>query len=123
AVWVANNLDGTVSRIDAERAVVVDIVPVGTAPNGIAVAGAGVWVTDEATGTLVRIDPHSGAATRRPLGGRPKGIAFAGGSLWVAVQAGDDAHRGGTLHLTTGELSEFDVPDPARSYDVLSWSL
>jgi peptide/nickel transport system substrate-binding protein len=39
------------------------------------------------------------------------------------VQAGDAAHRGGTLRLLTGELGEFDLPDPARSYDVLSWSL
>jgi YVTN family beta-propeller protein len=123
AVWVANNLDGTVSRIDAERAVVVDIVPVGIAPNGITVAHDAVWVTDEAAGTLVRIDPRSGAPTRRTLGGRPKGIVYADGSLWVAVQPGEAAHRGGTLRLLTGELREFDLPDPARSYDVLSWSL
>lgn len=123
AVWVANNLDGTVSRIDAERAVVVDIVPVGTAPNGITASGDAVWVTDEAAGTLVRIDPRSGDATPRPLGGRPRGLVYADGSLWVAVQPGDASHRGGTLRLLTGELAEFDVPDPARSYDDLSWML
>lgn len=123
SVWVANNLDGTVSRIDAERAVVVDIVAVGIAPNGITVAGDSVWVTDEVAGTLVRIDPRSGAATPRALGGRPKGLVSADGSLWVAVQAGDAAHRGGTLRMLTGELTEFDLPDPARSYDELSWNL
>jgi peptide/nickel transport system substrate-binding protein len=121
AVWAANNLDGTVSRIDAERAVVVDIVPLGIAPNGITVAGDAVWVTDEAAGTLVRVDPRSGETTRRPLGGRPKGLAYAHGSLWVAVQAGDAAHRGGTLRLLTGD--ELDLPDPARSYDELPWML
>jgi YVTN family beta-propeller protein len=121
AVWVANNLDGTVSRIDAERAVVVDTVPVGVAPNGIAVTGDAVWVTDEVAGTLVRIDPRSGAATSRRVGGRPKGLAYADGSLLVAVQAGDAAHRGGTLRLLTGD--EIDLPDPARSYDDLTWSL
>jgi peptide/nickel transport system substrate-binding protein len=123
AVWVVNNLDGTVSRIDAERAVVVDVVPVGIAPNGVTVAGDAVWVTDEAAGTLVRIDPRSGAPTRRLLGGRPQGLAYANGSLWVAVQAGDTAHRGGTLRLLTAELAAFDQPDPGRSYDSLSWSL
>jgi YVTN family beta-propeller protein len=123
AVWVTNNLDGTVSRIDAERAVVVDTVVVGTAPNGITIARDAVWVTDEAAGNLVRIDPRSGAATRRPLGGRPKGLVSAEGSIWVAVQPGDASHRGGTLRLLTGELREFDVPDPARSYDELAWSL
>jgi YVTN family beta-propeller protein len=121
AAWVANNLDGTVSRIDAERAVVVDIVPVGIAPNGITVAGDAVWVTDEVAGTLVRIDPRSGAATHRRLGGRPKGLAYADGLLWIAVQPGDAAHRGGTLRLLTGD--ELDLPDPARSYEELPWSL
>ena len=123
AVWVANNLDGTVSRIDPERAVVVDTVPVGIAPNGIVVAGDDVWVTDEVAGTVVRIDADSGTTTRRSLGGRPKGLAYADGSLWVAVQPGDAAHRGGTLRMLTGDLVGFDMPDPARSYEELSWSL
>lgn len=123
AVWVANNLDGTVSRIDPERAVVVDTVPVGIAPNGIVVDDEAVWVTDEVAGTLVRIDPRAGVPSRRPLGGRPKGLAAAGGSLWVAVQPGDDAHRGGTLRLLTEEIRDFDLPDPALSYDDVSWNL
>jgi peptide/nickel transport system substrate-binding protein len=121
AVWVANNLDGTVSRVDAERAVVVDTVPVGIAPNGITFAGDAVWVTDEVAGTLVRIDPRSGTATRRPLGGRPKGLVYADGTLWVAVQPGNATHRGGTLRLLTGD--ELELPDPARSYEELSWTL
>jgi YVTN family beta-propeller protein len=121
AVWVTNNLDGTVSRIDADRAVVVDTIRVGTAPNGITVAGGAVWVTDEVTGTLVQIDPRSGSTTRRALGGRPRGLAYANGSLWIAVQAGDAAHRGGTLRMLTGD--DIDLPDPARSFDELPWML
>jgi YVTN family beta-propeller protein len=123
AVWVANTLDGTVSRIDAGRAVVVDLVRVGIAPSGIAVGEDAVWVTDEVAGTLVRVDPRSGETTRRLIGGRPKGLAYADGSLWVAVQPGDAAHRGGTLRLLDGDLADLDVPDPARSYDELPWSL
>ncbi|HJU48218.1 MAG TPA: ABC transporter substrate-binding protein [Gaiellaceae bacterium] len=123
AVWVANNLDGTVSRVDADRAVVVATIPVGIAPNGISVASDAVWVTDEVAGTVVRVDPVSGVATRHVIGGRPKGAASADGALWVAVQPGDRAHRGGTLRLLTSELADFDLPDPARSYDDLAWSL
>jgi ABC-type transport system substrate-binding protein/DNA-binding SARP family transcriptional activator/streptogramin lyase len=122
AVWVANNLDGTVFRVDPERGVVTDTVRVGVAPNGIAVTPDAVWVTDEGSGMLVRIDPRSRKpTTRRRIGGRPKGLAYADGSLWVAVQAGDVAHRGGTLRLLTGD--DIDVPDPARSYDELPWML
>lgn len=123
AVWVANNLDGTVSRVEPSRGVVTDTVQVGVAPNGITAAGNAIWVTDEAAGTLVRIDPRSGVPTRRSLGGRPRGLAYADGLLWVAVQPGDAAHRGGTLRWFTGELAGFDLPDPGRSYDDLSWDI
>ena len=42
ALWVTNSLDGTVSRVDARRAIVADTIPVGAAPNGVAVAPDGV---------------------------------------------------------------------------------
>ena len=48
AVWVANSGDGTVSRIDAATNEVVRTIDVGSAPAGIAVAGAFVWVTIQA---------------------------------------------------------------------------
>lgn len=44
-VWVANTADGTLSRIDARRRVVVATVPVGVRPYAVAVDRRGVWVT------------------------------------------------------------------------------
>jgi YVTN family beta-propeller protein len=119
-VWVANNLDGTVSRIDANSARVTGTFPVGAAPNGLAVTADAVWVTDEVAGTLVRVDPRTGEASRTTLGGRPEGVSPLDGSLWVAVQAGGDAHRGGTLRLLA---RNFDFIDPARTYLVQVWQL
>jgi YVTN family beta-propeller protein len=120
ALWVANNLDGTVSRVDADRGVVTDTVQVGVAPNGIAVTPDAVWVTDEARGTLVRVDPRSRKPTaERRLGGRPEGVALADETLWVAVQAGG-AHRGGTLRLLISGGHVVSV-DPARAYTPFSW--
>jgi YVTN family beta-propeller protein len=45
AIWVANRLDGTVSRIDPDTTKVVETIPVGNAPSGITVAGGLVWLT------------------------------------------------------------------------------
>jgi YVTN family beta-propeller protein len=41
---VANELDGTVSRIDAERLVVDKTIHIGTRPIGVAVGWGSVWV-------------------------------------------------------------------------------
>jgi YVTN family beta-propeller protein len=43
-VWVANTANGTLSRIDARRHVVVATVHVGTRPYAVAADGQGVWV-------------------------------------------------------------------------------
>ena len=43
-VWVANTADGTLSRIDARRHMVVATVPVGVRPYALAADGQGVWV-------------------------------------------------------------------------------
>ena len=48
-VWVANTGDGTVSRIDPETAEVVNTIPVGNAPAGIAVSDGRVWVSVQAS--------------------------------------------------------------------------
>ena len=48
AVWVANRLDGTVSRIDPETNEVVKTIEVGNAPSGLAFADGRVWLTVQA---------------------------------------------------------------------------
>jgi YVTN family beta-propeller protein len=45
SVWVANSLDGTVSRIDPQQGNVVATIRVGRRPQGIAVGAGKVWVT------------------------------------------------------------------------------
>ncbi len=116
---MANNLDGTVSRIDAKTEV-PSTFPVGASPNGIAVTPDDVWVSDEVEGTLVRVDPETGGATSSTLGGRPEGVAVSSGSVWVAVQAAGDAHRGGELRELTPLI---DFVDPALSYFIGTWSM
>jgi len=99
ALWVANSLDLTVSRIELAGAYVTQTVPVGDGPNTV-VAGSGiVWVSNEFDGTVTSIDTASGKATRRiSVGGSPRGMVLIGSSPWVAVGGFVSAvHRGGTV--------------------------
>ena len=85
-VWVANSLDGTVSRIDASRDVITTTLKVGHGPSGLAVSPEAVWVTNEFSGTVTRIDPRTlvVAQTVR-VGNRPVGIATVKNAVWVVV--------------------------------------
>jgi peptide/nickel transport system substrate-binding protein len=89
-VWVANALDGTVSRIDSTAGQVVQTTGAGSEPTGVAVGLGAVWVTDQLGSAVYRIDPSSGWVTRTiGLGSPPYGIAVGAGSLWV-TSPGDD---------------------------------
>ena len=48
AVWVANSLGRTVSRIDPETNEVVETIGVGNAPQRLAAGAGSVWVTVQA---------------------------------------------------------------------------
>ena len=114
SVWVANTLDGTVSRIDAKTGTVIGLVQVGEGPRDIAVARGAVWVANEFGGTVSRIDPrtnnvrlldhhrqpaHRARGRRATPSGRPFGPS--GG-----------AHRGGTFTFAYAS-NPIDSIDPA----------
>jgi peptide/nickel transport system substrate-binding protein len=123
SVWVANNFDGTVSRIDPGTSTVTATIPTGRGPSGIAVEGETVWVANDGDASLARID----AATNRvvlkiQLDNPPKGLALAGGSVFVAVRARGLAHRGGTLTVYAGRRG-LQTIDPAISYESYSFAI
>lgn len=84
AVWVANALDGSVSRIDPRANQVVQTITIGRRPIGVTVGAGAVWVGDAGGDTVVPLDPASGVP-RRPvqLGDSPGGVAAGFGALWV----------------------------------------
>jgi YVTN family beta-propeller protein len=98
SVWVANNLDGTVSQIDPSANVVRATIPVGSAPNALAVSGKDVWVADEAGQRLVRIDAKKGSVTAMVGLGT---VHFLLAALVLRAAAG---HR--TVPLGTGFLAQ-----------------
>src|SRR5262249_25338903 len=77
-------------------------LPTGSAPSGIAVADGSVWVANQFSRTISRIDERRGTVTASiPVGGDPTGLAVAtagDAAVWVATGP-RDLHRGGTLVL------------------------
>ena len=77
-VYVANAGDNTVSVIDVATRTVTATIPVGAAPNGVAVdPGAGiVQVANSSDGTVSVIDVATGTVTGTiPVGTEPVGVA------------------------------------------------
>lgn len=133
ALWVANPLTDTVSRIHPERGVVTATVPLRPAdePVALAVGAGGVWVANRRARTLARIDPERAVVTDRvPLGSEPRALAVVDGRLLVAVAATGAGRRGGTLRVDfQGEGLDIDwrkTPagraqfDPATSYSEIT---
>ena len=119
AVWVANSLDLTVSKIDPATGTVTATIGVGDGPSGIVAAKDGVWVSDEFDATLRRIDPQTARVDRTVhLGSSPRGMVVAGSGVWVAARPFTAAsHRGGTL-TAVSDLPP--VADPTLAYDQVS---
>jgi YVTN family beta-propeller protein len=93
SVWVADELGGTVSRIDPARRRVVARIKVGRMPTAIAAGAGAVWVANTGAGTVSRIDPATNrvAATYR-VGLAPRALVVGAGAVWVA-DTGDGSVR------------------------------
>lgn len=90
SIWVLNQFEGTVVRLDPVRVRIEDEVEVGVGAKDLAAGEGGVWVTNEVERSLLRIDPESIGPPQRvldgeALGGMPSGVAVGGGWVWVTV--------------------------------------
>jgi YVTN family beta-propeller protein len=93
ALWVADELEGTLTRVDPARSRLVARIKVGNMPTAV-VAGAGsLWVANTGDGTVSRIDPETDrvSATLR-VGLAPRALAIGAGAVWVAA-TGDGSVR------------------------------
>jgi YVTN family beta-propeller protein len=86
-VFVANQDDGAVSRLDPTIGKVLGTVPAGTSPVNLATlpgARPEVWVPDDVGNLLTRIDGVTGQVLERMLvGAGPAVVAPAGKDVWV----------------------------------------
>jgi YVTN family beta-propeller protein len=112
SIWVANEGDGTVSRIEPSTNRVSAVIRVGSSPGAIAVGEDGVWVANRLGRSVSRIDPGSNKVVQTiAIGGFgfPSSIAAGEGAVWVGVD--------GDFPLG-GHLPEVHKIDPQANQDV-----
>jgi class 3 adenylate cyclase/streptogramin lyase len=84
-VWVTNQVDDQLWRIDPRTGKIVDVIHVGTNPSGVAAGAGAVWVAN-GDGTVARVDPDDDRVVARiRVGGTPNSVAVAGDRVWVTV--------------------------------------
>ena len=82
SVWVANQDDKTLSRIDAATHDLVRTITLDATPTGVAVGLGSVWVANGLVGTVVRVD----TTTNEPV--EPIEVTFRSNAGTVAVGEG-----------------------------------
>ena len=82
SVWVANALDGTVSRIDPEHQIAQ--IDVHGEPTALAFGAGALWVANGEERTVAQVDPGSNRVVGElPVGNASRGVAVGYGALWV----------------------------------------
>ena len=122
SIWVANHLDGTVSRLDPSTGEPEDLFPVRDGSNALAASTDSLWVANELDGSISAIDPNASIVEPAiPVGGEAASLVTDGDGLWLAVGASPSEHVGGTLTVSSA------VPAPASldpaGYDPTAWQL
>ena len=93
-LWVTNNLDDTVTRIDPRERRIVETIPVGDGPVGVAAGHGAVWVAGTEDDSLSRVDPETSRVTATIAVGRgPRGVATDGRGVWVTNSLDDSISR------------------------------
>jgi streptogramin lyase len=71
-------------------------LPAGNDPAALAAAAGSVWVADQASGTIARIDPaRDRVAAWVGIAGFPAALAVSGNNLWVAERRSPESVRTG----------------------------
>jgi DNA-binding beta-propeller fold protein YncE len=113
AVWVANPLNGTVTRVDPERGVVTSRLRLGNEPRALAMEGSRVWAAVAATGA-----GHRGGTLRIAQDGeipridRDPATSY-NQDAWMFLSLVHDGLTG--LRRTGGRAGTQVVPDLAQS--------
>jgi hypothetical protein len=114
-VWVANRGDGTLARVDSVTGRVRVLEPLGgleAAPVGVTVHRGFVFATDELSGTMLPVDPRTGAApTQLTLGPRPGDVVANAQGVWAAASAPTGEEGAVYLSAPASEEEGSDAPE------------
>ena len=94
AVWVSNQGDGSVSRVDATTGKLIATIPAGIPGFGgeIAFGADAVWATVFKF-PITRIDPATNTVVRQWHGAGGASIRYGHGSLWLTSYSGEKVWR------------------------------
>jgi ABC-type transport system substrate-binding protein/DNA-binding SARP family transcriptional activator len=108
-LWVANQGDGTVMRIDPRTVTVAQRFDVGHDPDAIVGTADDVWVANFGDATVTRINIAADKVVQAaiPVGTRPAALAAWAGGVWVANSGDNTVQR---IDVTTGQ--------PGKAVDV-----
>jgi outer membrane protein assembly factor BamB len=89
---VANQSDGTVSKLRASDGKTMGTFNVTCCPYGVAFDGNNVWVTLD--GGLAEVRASDGRVIGQfNANGSSTGVAFDGANIWVAISLGNMVHK------------------------------
>ncbi|MBV8902857.1 MAG: hypothetical protein JOZ22_04410 [Acidobacteriia bacterium] len=84
-IWIANESDNTVSKLQASSGAILGSFSVGSGPRALAFDGANIWVANYGGNTVSKLRGVDGFTLGTfNVGGIPCGVAFDGGNIWVA---------------------------------------
>ncbi|HEU5213321.1 MAG TPA: ABC transporter substrate-binding protein, partial [Gaiellaceae bacterium] len=86
AAWVPNEVDGTVTRVDAKTGSARRI-PVGVDPLSVAWGKDALWVANAGGDSVTRVSADGRELDSIPVGHDPRSIAVGGDSVWVTSVA------------------------------------
>ena len=87
SLWASQRTANRVVRIDPATESVIQPIPVGNGPTGVAVGAGAVWVANSLDGTVSRIDPQTNAvAAVIATGNGAAALAVAAKGIWVSNQ-------------------------------------
>jgi YVTN family beta-propeller protein len=83
-VWVANQLDDSVTRVDARTGAVGPTIEVGREPVAVAAGAGALWVANRLDGTVMRVDPARNRVTATiAVGERAEDVVAGVGAVWA----------------------------------------
>lgn len=104
SLWVSD-AKGKVLRIDPKDPTKQESFEVDGSPGSALVVEDQVWLTDEADGSVIRLDPESGKTVPFPVGGSPRDLAADPEHLWALNGDGYVT----SILLDTGATEQIDL--------------
>ena len=88
-LWVSRGPADVVRMVNPVDGSVLGTFAVGDVPVGIAFDGANVWVANNGSNNVTKLDASGNTLGTFPVGGEPIGVLFDGTNIWVSNFADD----------------------------------